>query len=416
MNLMTSSRRNFLKGAGVTLTLPWLESMGGLLHAADAASEPRRLLLICLPLGIYRDAFIPQETGTGYQPTEYLSLIDAFRDSYTLISGLDHPGVSGGHSAQPRIFTGQPSGEPNRLSLDQRLAEEVGRFTRYDALGLSAGANDFSWTSSGSMVPAEKQIGDAYAKLFADEGAENKEKVLRQIGKGKSIMDFVQDQAASLKPRLSKTDQEKLNEYFESVRETERRLTKSESWVHTPKPEVNGKPITDPQDRNDIISDIRNVCDLTYLAFKTDSTRIVSFGYFRQGDVTIPGVDIAYHALSHHGKEESNIAQLKIIERVFFEELNRLMKNLKEAKEGDATLLDRTTILVTSNLGNGSNHSNKDLPVLLAGGRYEHGQHLAFEPSTVPLSNLYVSVLNQFGLPDSSFGTSTGPLQGLQIL
>ena len=101
--------------------------------------------------------------------------------------------------------------------------------------------------------------------------------------------------------------------------------------------------------------------------------------------------------------------------RAFFKECGRLLSNLKRTREGDATLLDRTTTVVTSNLGNGSNHSNKDLPVLLIGGRFAHGRHLAFDPSTVPLSNLYVSILNQFGLSDKSFGTSTGPLQGLEF-
>jgi len=416
MNPHLTSRRNFLKGVGVTLTLPWMESLGSIAHAADVATEPRRLLLVCLPLGIYRDAFIPTETGAGYDATEYLKMIDEFRNDYTIISGLDHPGVSGGHGAQPRIFTGQPSSERNRRSLDQYLASKIGQYTRYDSLNLSAGANDFSWTDGGSMVPPTKRLSDAYAKLFVDEGAANKDQVLKEIGRGKSIMDFVLGEASAIRPHLSKTDQDKLEEYFESVRATEQRLVKAEDWVHKPKPEIDVKPVADPEDPTAIIQQMRNVADMTYLAFKTDSTRIVTFGYFRQGDVTVPGVEGAYHALSHHGKEEHAIAQLKKIEAGFFQEFKRLLANLKNTKEGDSTLLERTTIVVTSNLGNGSNHSNKDLPVLLAGGRYQHGQHLAFERSTVPLSNLFVSVLNQFGVPDTSFATSTGTLQGLQIL
>jgi len=414
-DLALSSRRNFLRGVGITLSLPWLESLGGLLHAADTEKEPRRLLLVCLPLGIFRDAFIPKQTGLAYQPTEYLSALADFRDQFTIISGLDHPGVSGGHGAQPRIFTGVPSAERNRRSLDQRVAADLGQHTRFDTLTLSAGANDFSWTDSGSLVPPEKSVADAYAKLFAEEGPTNQARVLREIGRGKSILDFVLDEASDLRPRLSKRDQDKLEEYFESVRATEKRLVKSEEWLHTPKPKVGGKA-PEPFAPDEIITNMSTVCDLTYLAFKTDSTRVITFGYFRQDTVAVPGVKVGYHNLSHHGQDEGNIAQLKRVELAFFDELKTLLANLKNAKEGDSNLLARTTIVITSNLGSGSSHSNKDLPVLLAGGRFHHGQHLAFEPGAAPLSNLYLSVLNQLGFDDKSFGTSTGALKGLNII
>ncbi|TVP97606.1 MAG: DUF1552 domain-containing protein [Planctomycetaceae bacterium] len=280
---------------------------------------------------------------------------------------------------------------------------------------MSAGDNNFGWTDGGSMVPAEKSIGDAFARLFAEDGAANKTKVLSEIGRGKSILDHVLDEARDLESRLSRRDQEKLGEYFESVRATEKRLVKSEEWMHQPKPMVNSKPPT-PFAPDEIITNLRGVCDLTHLAFKTDSTRVITFGYFRQDTVAVPGVNVGYHNLSHHGQDKGNIAQLKRVERAFFDELKTLLMNLQNTREGDSTLLDRTTIVVTSNLGSGNSHSNKDLPVLLAGGRFQHGQHLAFEPSSTPLSNLYVSVLNQLGLEDSSFGTSTGALQGLNLI
>jgi hypothetical protein len=155
---------------------------------------------------------------------------------------------------------------------------------------------------------------------------------------------------------------------------------------------------------------------VTHLAFQTDSTRVITFGYFRQDTVTVPGVNVGYHNLSHHGQDEGNIAQLKRVERAFFDELKTLLTNLQKTREGDATLLDRTTILVTSNLGSGNSHSNKDLPVLLAGGGFKHGQHLAFAPGSTPLCNLYVSVLSQLGFKDQSFGTSTGTLKGLELI
>ena len=409
-----STRRNFLRGAGITLGLPWLESLGGIAHAADAGKEPRRLLLVCLPLGIYRDAFIPKQAGASYEATEYLSALKEHRERFTVVSGLDHPGVGGGHSAQPRIFTGVPSAERNRRSLDQHVAGVLGQHTRFDTLTLSAGANDFSWTDGGSLVPSEKNVGEAFSKLFAEDGKANKDKVLREIGRGKSILDFVLDEAQDLQPKLSKRDQEKLEEYFESVRAAEKRLVKSEEWMHTPKPVVNAKaPAQIAPD--EIITNMRNVCDLTHLAFKTDSTRVITFGYFRQDAVAVPGVNIGYHNLSHHGQDEGNLTQLKKIERAFFAELNTLLTSLQNTREGDSTLLDRTTIVVTSNLGNGSSHSNKDLPVLLAGGRFKHGQHLAIEPGSTPLCNLYLSVLRQMGFEEERFGTSNGLLKGLEM-
>jgi hypothetical protein len=190
---------------------------------------------------------------------------------------------------------------------------------------------------------------------------------------------------------------------------------KSESWVHTPKPKVDAPAPKDPADRAEIITQLRNVCDMTQLAFQTDSTRIVTFGYFQQNNVKVDGVTNGYHPLSHHGQDPENIAQLKLIEKELFKELKTLLTNLKNTKEGDGNLLDRTTVIVTSNLGNASNHSTKDLPVLVLGGGFKHGQHLAFEPSTVPLANLYVSVLNQFGVADKSFATSTGTLKGFVL-
>ncbi len=174
---------------------------------------------------------------------------------------------------------------------------------------LECGANDFGWTDGGSLVPAEKSVGDAFAKLFAEDGTANKTKVLREIGRGKSILDHVLDEARDLQTRLSQRDQDKLAEYFESVRATEKRLVKSEEWMHQPKPKVNAKPpVSFAPD--EIITNLRGVCDLTYLAFKTDSTRVITFGYFRQDTVVVPGVNIGYHNLSHTAQDEGNIAQL----------------------------------------------------------------------------------------------------------
>lgn len=413
---MHITRRSFVRSTAALFGLPWLESLGGFAHASNSKAVPRRLLLIGVPLGLYREAFRPQQTGAAYTSSEYLSFINDFRSQYTVISGLDHPGVNGGHASQPRLFTAMPMSKRNARSLDQYIAGKIGGETRYDSLVLAAGVNNFSWTDGGTLVPSESKMASVYAKLFLDDSKSTAEKVVQQIGDGKSIMDFVQRQAKSLQPHLSQDDQSKLEEYFDSVRETERRLVKSEGWVQTPKPKVSVPAPKDPAGTAELITELRNAFDMTHLAFQTDSTRVISFGYFRQGAVDVPGVtNNSYHQLSHHGQAEDYIAQLKLIERELFKELKTLLTKLRETKEGDPNLLERTTIVITSNLGSGSSHSNRDLPVLLLGGRYHHGQHLAFEPGTAPLGNLYVSILNQFGIADKTFTTGTGPLKGLAI-
>ena len=410
---MNTNRRTFLKGAGVTLTLPWLESFA----AESPASIPKRLMVIGIPLGLHKEALVPEASGKDYKATEYLSIIDKFRNDYTIISGLNHPGVGGGHSAQPRLFTGQPSNKKNVRSLDQYVGSIVGKSTRYDSLVLSAGANDFSWTDGGSMVPAEQKMTKVFSKLFVDEKADSKARVLDEISKGKSIMDFVLDDAKSLAPNVSKSDQAKLEEYYESVRATEKQLAKSESWVHKPKPvvKVPNKFNTDGRE-TEIGRNFGELCDLTHLAFQTDSTRVVSCGYFRQGEVTVPGVKSPYHSLSHHGKDPENLRQLKLIESVFFKELNKLLTKLKNSKEGSGTMLDNTVIIVASNLGNGNNHSTNDLPVMVLGGGFKHGQHLAYSEGKYPLSNMFLSVLHQMGIKDKSFGVSNGLLKGLDLV
>ncbi|MCH2207631.1 MAG: DUF1552 domain-containing protein [Lentisphaerales bacterium] len=410
---MNSNRRNFLKGAGVTLALPWLETF--------AASVPQniqqRLLLIGVPLGLYKDAFLPKESGSSYQASEYLSIINQFRNNYTIISGLEHEGVNGGHSAESRLFTAVPSHMKNKSSLDQYLAQYIGKNTRFDSLALSAGSNNFSWTAGGSMVPAESKMANIYSKLFVEEKAASKAKVLAKLKHGQSIMDFVFEDAKSMSRKLTKSDRQKLEEYFENVRATEKQLLKAESWVNKPKPKINAKNNFSTEARDaDIVKNYREVCDMTHLAFQTDSTRIITFGYFRQNDVVVPGVKSAYHALSHHGMDKSNIEQLNKIESQFFIGLKNLLSKLKNSKEGNGSMLDNTTIVVSSNLGNGNNHSTKNLPVIVAGGRYKHGQHLAYREGRYPLSNLFVSILHQFGVMDKSFATSTGPLKNFELV
>ena len=410
------NRRTLLKSGGVAITLPWLEAMGTSAWASEreTGSEPRRIVLINLGLGLYSPAFYPQQAGKEFQAPEYLKILDDFRDDYTVISGLSHPGVVGGHATESRIFNGTPSVRKMGISLDQYAAKFLGEFTRFDTLPLSMRNASFSWSADGSPVPAESSMSTVFKRLFADEGASGKAAARRAVDRSRSILDLINGQARRLSPRISSTDRAKMDEFSTSVREVERRLAKSELWLDTPKPSVDAEPPVDPASRAEFITRMKNIFDIAYLALKTDSTRIITFDIFEQNSVNIEGVNNAYHGLSHHGKDASNIRQLKLIETEIIEQLQNFLSRLKQTQENDTTLFDRTTVLLTSNLGNASNHSNRSLPVLLAGGRFKHGQHLVFDPpDTTPLCNVFVSMLQQLGIETDSFGTSTGTLPGL---
>ena len=410
------NRRTLLKSGGVAITLPWLEAMGTSAWASEreTGSEPRRIVLINLGLGLYSPAFYPQQAGKEFQAPEYLKILDDFRDDYTVISGLSHPGVVGGHATESRIFNGTPSVRKMGISLDQYAAKFLGEFTRFDTLPLSMRNASFSWSADGSPIPAESSMSTVFKRLFADEGASGKAAARRAVDRSRSILDLINGQARRLSPRISSTDRAKMDEFSTSVREVERRLAKSELWLDTPKPSVDAEPPVDPASRAEFITRMKNIFDIAYLALKTDSTRIITFDIFEQNSVNIEGVNNAYHGLSHHGKDASNIRQLKLIETEIIEQLQNFLSRLKQTQENDTTLFDRTTVLLTSNLGNASNHSNRSLPVLLAGGRFKHGQHLVFDPpDTTPLCNVFVSMLQQLGIETDSFGTSTGTLPGL---
>jgi Protein of unknown function (DUF1552) len=258
------------------------------------------------------------------------------------------------------------------------------------------------------QIPADEKPSKLFARLFLDGTPDEVKQQVRRLKDGQSIMDTVSGQAKSLQRNLGPQDREKLDQYFTSVRELEQRLVKSEAWATRPKPKVAMKPPVDPANRADIIGYARPMFDLVHLALQTDSTRIVTLRL--QGHNSIPpiqGVTQDWHNLSHHGKDPNKLEELAIIEKAELAELKSLLKNLKSSVEDGANLLDRTMVLYGSNLGNSSSHDTRNLPLLVAGGGFKHGQHLAFDPaSPPPLCNLYVQMLRQMGLDVSAFGSA----------
>jgi hypothetical protein len=415
---MKLSRRHFLRAAGVSLALPWLE---GLAPAATlAAGPPRRMVCICAPLGLHAPYLFPTEAGKDYPLTPYLEVFKDFRDDLTVVSGLAHPGVDFGHDSIFSFLTAVPhperrAGFRNNLSFDQVAAEHIGGETRISSLSMSHEGFGLSWTRTGALIPPDTSPARVFARLFIEGKPEEVQAQIRRLRDGRSILDSVGEQARKVQSELGMSDREKLDEYLTSVRELEQRLARAEEWSKKPKPKVDAKQPVDIPNPADLIGKTRLMYDVTHLALQTDSTRLVTI--LLGGVSVVPliqGISLDHHNLSHHGQDAAKLAQLKIVETEQLKALRDLLAKLKQSQEANGSVLDRTMVYFGSNLGSGSSHSCKNLPVLLAGGGFRHGQHLAFEAGTQPLCNLYMSMLQRLGVEADRFGSSTGTLKGLE--
>lgn len=417
---MRIDRRRFLRAAGVSLALPWLESL------ARADQRPalvrRRMVCLCAPLGMHAPNFFPAQAGKEYAPSPYLEILQDFRSEFTVFSGLSHPRIAEGHDSGYSFLTGahhsgfMRAGFRNTISIDQLAAEEIGGETRIPSLALSTEGFGLSWTRSGVLVPPALQPSSVFAQLFIEGGPEEVEAQMLRIRQGQSILDHVRDLAKSLESGLGNSDREKLDEYCTSVRELEKRLAVAREWAKKPKPKVDAKKPGDPPNV-DIVARLRTWFDLTHLALQTDSTRLVTIllNGGSQGVPPIDGVSHGHHDLSHHGQDPGKLGELRKVELAVMKTIAELLGKLKKTEEEGATLLDRTMVFFGSNLGNASSHSTKNLPGLLAGGGFRHGQHLVFDQDhSPPLCNLFVSMLQRLGLPIDQFGSSTGTLPGLE--
>lgn len=417
---MKLDRRTFLRAAGVAIALPLLDAAGTPARAAGA-SVRRRLVCINTPLGMHPANFFPAQTGRDYELSPYLEVIRDFRDDFTVISGLTHPDVGASHDSNYSFLTGAPhperrAGFRNSISLDQFAAEHLYGQTRYASLPLSCEGFGLSWTRSGAAVPTESFPSSLFAKLFLEGRPDQVRAQARRLEDGQSVLDAVRDQARKLQPALGVADREKLEEYFTSVRELEQRLAQAEAWGRKPKPKVEAKPPQNIQNSTDLIGRTRLWFDMIHLALQTDSSRLVTLQLLGTSGVPpIAGVNQGHHDLSHHGKDPAKIAQLKLLELEKMKTLRDFLAQLKQSREEGESLLDRTIVFFSSNLGNAATHGVKNMPVLVAGGGFKHGQHLAFDENQhPPLCNLFVSLLQRMEIPAEKFGSSTGTLTGLE--
>ncbi|HTG43092.1 MAG TPA: DUF1552 domain-containing protein [Verrucomicrobiae bacterium] len=432
------SRRRFLRGAGIILSLPLLEAMrpafpGTLPReessaAATPGGKPRRMLGICNNLGLLPEEFFPKQTGRDYSLSPYLELLREHRHDFTVFSGVSHPDVDGGHPADNCFLTAAPhpgrGSFRNTISLDQYIGERIGHLTRFPSLTLGVnvqqGQRSLSWTGSGVLIPCEEKASEVFRRMFMTGTPEEIANQVRRLDLGESILDAVAGQAKELQRNIGPRDRDRLDQYFTSVRDLEQRMAMSREWEKKPKPTVSASVPLDPESPRAYMDKVRLMYDMARLAFETDSTRSVSL---LLDSVNSPALEFGdlkttdgYHNLSHHGKSEAKLAQLKSIDEWHMKLLNDLLSELKSVREDGETLLDRTMILYGSNLGNANTHVTTNLPTLFAGGGFKHGQHLGFDKErNYPLPNLFVSMLQRMGLETDKFASSSGTMRGLDL-
>lgn len=431
-------RRLFLKHTGIAIGLPLLDSMlPSRSLAAEPAAPPRRIVCIGVPFGFDPAAFVPVTTGRDYVLPSHLTHLADFRNDFTVISGLSHPNtVGGGHKAEAVMLTGAPYPDyshnlKNTVSVDQAFAARFRGETRYESFVLSTQGQSLSVTANGVAIPALDRPSEVFKKLFLAATPAEMEAEMRRIDEGRSMLDFVSDRAKNLNRQISTADRQRIDEYFESVRDVERQLKMAREWVNRPKPAAIGGEPRDVADNQQQKAKFQLMIDMIHLALVTDSTRAISLMTFGM-----------HHDLSHHGKEPKKLAACRQVEVELIQAFGGLLAKLKSAKEGGSTLLDSTMVVMTSNLRDGNTHWTYNLPTILAGGGFKHGQHLAFNRPFLdevnqeltaapdskfnpekriplmgqdqqPLCNLYTSMLRKGGVEIDRFSTATGSLQGL---
>lgn len=418
-------RRKFLRGSGVAMALPMLDAMVPAFAKEAAGEVPRRLVAINVDLGFLPDEFFPESSGKDYTLSPYLNELKAFRNDFTVFNGVSHPEVDGGHQADVCFLTGAPhprsAGFKNTISLDQYAAQHVGHLTRFPTLNLRVGPGNgsMSYTADGVRIPSEMRPSNVFKQLFVQGSQSQVDEQVRKLREGQSLMDSFADQIQSLSKDVGGPDRARLDQFFSSVREVEKRLVINEEWEKKPKPSIDQKAPKDNLEPGDLVERTRNMYDLAQLALATDSTRLVTV-FVTQGfnpKVNLPGVELPHHALTHQSQKQASRKQLTTIEAAQMAELGRLLEGLRTSEEGGSTLLDRTMVLQGSNMGHAGKHDCRNLPILLAGGGFRHGQHLMFNRTeNTPLSNLYVSMLQRMGIETDRFASSTSTMTGLEMV
>ncbi len=403
------SRRDFLKvGAALPLAL---HSLG--LRAAEAPkTPPKRVMFICNSLGFYEPNFFPKTRGDLATST-YLQDLKV-KHKATVFQNLYHPGMeTSNHDSEKSFLTGAPRPESpafvNSVSLDQILAQRMGGETRFPFLALSIYDRGWgcSWNSRGIAIPPMHDEPGIFNKLFGEEDLEAKRK---QITADMSVIACLYRDLEVLTAR--NTHHAQLDSYRNVIRELEAKIKHEEFWLNTPKPVVTNTLSEDKE--FEFSTKIKNLLELAKLAFRTDSTRVITFSMdWIYGAIKVPGAAGGWHTLSHHGGHPDMLDQLSRVERDVMTHLNQFLHDLDQIDEGSGTLLDNTTVVIGSNFGDASNHTCNNLPTIVAGGGYRHQSQTVLEKPT-PLCNLYLELLHKFNIDAGQFGSGKLDLELLK--
>ena len=436
---MNTTRRNFLRASGITLALPWLESFAS---AAPSQAPPKRFCAIYFPYGVstpnekHEHAkwnWFPSQTGRDFQFSESLKSLSPHRDQVSVLGGLHHPRMAGGggHDSADTFLTAASLGKgslKNSVSLDQVMAKQLGGKTRFSSLvlstdggvGIPTRSNTLSYSEDGQAIPSLNRPAFIFERLFGlnKDSIDAQRNGLTLTG---SHLDLLLDEARSLNTKLGKADQEKLDQYLTSVRQVEQDVQRSAEWLDMPKPQVNASGLTLDADHNTPKELIRTMLDLLVLAFQTDSTRFATYQLASMHGATsiaikfsqLLGFGNTTHALAHGWDKPGGAEKLGKWDQWQAENLTYFLDKLAAVKEGNGTLLDNTCVLYGSS--NSTTHSNLNYPLILAGGRnlgLKQGEYRRFD-KTVPLSNLYLTLLHRMGLEEKAFADSKGEMTEL---
>ncbi|MEM6692264.1 MAG: DUF1552 domain-containing protein [Planctomycetota bacterium] len=426
--MLQSSRRKFLRGTSALVALPALESLGfrRFARAARLSQPPRRMVFLSMGWGVTKESWYPDKSaeGTDYEIPKSLEPLADYKSDITIIQNLQHQFSNEAHWGSTFWLTGANRyGIPgqsfhNTISVDQVAAEKFGRETRFTSLQLNGRnaqghgpGSSLSWNRQGKPVAGLDSPVEVYHRLFSDDKTPlaKRQAMLR---KQKSILDSVIDNAKSVQRGLSQNDLDKLDEYFQSIREVEVRLAKEEAWLDVPKRQPSD-PVTRPNESLQGYAEIEMMYDLMLAAMQVDATRVFSYRMPTDTLIQSLGATITSHNMSHYAQgERKQISEQR--DQAHAKLIARFIDKLKASKEPDGTsLYDLTSVAFGSNIS--SIHYLNNCPTLLTGGGagVRHGRHLVMDDAKTPLCNLWLSLLRGVGVDAGSFGDSTGQIDEL---
>ncbi len=437
------SRRTVLRGLGTAVALPLFEAMlPCTAFGSVVAPPPRRMAFLFFTLGAWMPYWMPTGDGPNYEMTPCLEPLAEFRKDMIVFGGLacdkaNANGDGGGDHARAggAFLTGvQPKKTAGAnfqagISADQIAAARLGDRTRFRSIEMAidryrgSGNCDsgyscvyehtLSWRNPTTPLPTEVNPRLIFDRLFSDRPSDPDTAERNEIRV--SVLDAVLEDARDLNRRLGGSDQRRLDQYLSGIREVEQRILRADRLEPVNMPSDYNRPEGVPAD---LTEHMRLMCDLMVLAFQTDVTRIATFMLAREGSdqrYRMVGVNEGHHTLSHHQNRPANLAKLKAINVYFNQQLAYLAGKLKSIKEGEGTLLDNCMIAFGSAIADPNRHTHENLPVLLVGGgggTLRTGRFIRY-PHGTPLNNLWISMLERFGVRGARFGDGTGPLEGL---